>query len=174
MNRSRKIYSSPMLSRSILNSAFITVLVITGCTKEKDMVYEVNPVQVQSGNPVKNHVKNTSEFVSIVHADLFGTHVTQAELVKLNTVYTAFGDKKVIEDIIVKNYLNDPAVSIPSVPAVNGDTSRFITDTYKKFYNREPDVFEAYYLKEQVRLNASLDPMVIYYVFMTSDEYRFY
>lgn len=174
MNRFRKISLSPMRSHFIRNLGLVSVLLTAACTKEKDMIYEVNPVQVTSGNSVKNHVKNTSEFVSIAHADLFGTPVSQSELVKLNTVYTAFGDKKIVEDIIVKNYLNDPAVNIPSTPAVNGDTAKFITNTYKKFYNREPDVFEAYYMKEQVRLNASLDPLVIYYVFMTSDEYRFY
>jgi hypothetical protein len=94
--------------------------------------------------------------------------------VQLSTVYLAFGDKKLIEDRILLNMLSQPNVQIPSVPHVNGDTTQFIVNTYKKLYNRDPDAFEKYYLKEQIRLNTAMTPRVIYYALMTADEYRYY
>jgi hypothetical protein len=147
---------------------------LTSCTKEKDYLYEVNDVQVQQGGSGKNTAKNTTEFITIAYADLFNTQVPQQALVQLSTVYLAFGDKKLIEDRILLNMLSQPNVQIPSVPHVNGDTTQFIVNTYKKLYNRDPDAFEKYYLKEQIRLNTAMTPRVIYYALMTADEYRYY
>src|SRR5688572_24222801 len=149
-------------------------LVAMSCTKEKDIVYELNPVEVSQQGTDKSQPKTTDQFVSIAWQDLFGSSIPQSEMAKLNTVYTAFGDKKIVEDLIIRNFLNKPGVQIPVVPSVNGDTAAFIKATYMKFYNREPGVFEAYYLQEQFRLNPVLKPEGLYYALMTSDEYRFY
>lgn len=150
----------------------LVFVAITGC--RKDTVFEVNPVTVSQNGGVKSNAKSTLEFISIAYSDLFGTSISQTKLVELNQVYSAFGDKKIIEDRIVRNFLNTSGVQVPVLPSVNGDTAAFIAKTYEKFYNREPNAFESYYLKEQIRFNAVLKPVVIYYAFMTSDEYRYY
>ncbi len=152
----------------------IIIITLVSCKKEKTFLYEVNPVTVQQNGSVKNNVKNTTEFISIAYADLFGTNIPQSALVSLNTLYNAFGDKKMIEDRIILNLINIPGSVIPSQPSVNGDTIQFITNTYKKLYNREAGAFENYYLKETLRMNANVTPVVIYYALMTADEYRFY
>ncbi len=150
------------------------MLLFAACKKEDTYLYEVNPVNVQTAGSQKTNVKTTTEFISIAYTDLFAKSIAQADLMKLNTVYVAFGDKKLIEDRIIRNFLTKPGVQIPTLPSVNGDTAAFVTKTYRKFYNRDPDAFEAYYLKEQIRLNTAMTPLVIYYTFMTSDEYRYY
>jgi hypothetical protein len=152
----------------------LLVVFFVSCKKENDFVYEVNDVNVKQSGAEKNNAKSTTEFITIAYSDLFGNAISQADLVKLNTVYAAFGDKKLIEDRIIRNFLNNSGVQIPSAVSVNGDTTKFIIQVYKKFYNREPNAFEAYYLKEQFRLNNSFTPLVVYYAFMTSDEYRYY
>lgn len=152
----------------------IIILTFISCKKEKTFLYDVNPVNVQQNGSVKNNVKNTTEFISIAYADLFGTNIPQANLVNLNTIYNAFGDKKMIEDRIILNFINAAGSVIPALPSVNGDTVQFITNTYKKLYNREPGAFEKYYFKESIRTNSTITPVMIYYALMTSDEYRFY
>ncbi|MBK7887363.1 MAG: hypothetical protein IPJ86_08675 [Bacteroidetes bacterium] len=157
-----------------LFTPLLLVLLLTSCEKEKDYIYEVNPVNVQQGGSTKNNAKSTVEFVTIAWADLFGTQIPQQELVKLNTVYSSFGDKKLIEDRILLNLLNKPGIQVPSATNVNGDTLKFIQNTYKKLYNRSPDAFEQYYMKEQIRLNTAISATVIWYALMSADEYRYY
>lgn len=152
----------------------ICSLLFTACEKEVDYLYEVNPVAVQSPGSIKSNAKSTVEFLTIAWADLFGTQIPQQELSKLNTVYVAFGDKKMIEDRILLNFLSKSGVQIPAQTNVAGDTVLYINNTYKKLFNRDANAFEQYYLKEQIRLNASMTSKVIWYALMTSNEYRYY
>lgn len=147
---------------------------ISSCTKEKDYLYEVNTVNVQTSGSGKNTAKSTTEFITIAWADLFGSQIPQQQLLKWSVLYDAFGDKKLIEDRILLNMLSVSGSMIPAVPSVNGDTTAFIQQTYKRLYNREANAFEEYYLKEQIRLNPSFSPRVVWYALMTSDEYRYY
>jgi hypothetical protein len=137
-------------------------------------LYEVNPVAVQSPGSIKSNAKSTVEFLTIAWADLFGTQIPQQELSKLNTVYVSFGDKKMIEDRILLNFLSKSGLQIPAQTNVAGDTTLYINNTYKKLFNRDANAFEKYYLKEQIRLNASMSSKVIWYALMTSNEYRYY
>jgi hypothetical protein len=155
----------------------LVCLLVTGmysCTKEKDFLYQVNTVQVQSTGSGKNTAKSTTEFITIAWADLFSSQIPQQQLLKWSVLYDAFGDKKLIEDRILLNMLSVSGSVIPAVPSVNGDTAEFIQQTYKRLYNRDADAFEVYYLKEQIRLNPAFTPRVVWYSLMTSDEYRYY
>jgi hypothetical protein len=150
---------------------FISLL---SCTEEKKYQYEVNPVTVSKNNGEKNNRKSTTEFISIAYSDLFGTSIPQTRLINLSIAYSSFGDLKVIEERIIKNLLNDSNVVIPTSPSVGGDTMLFVSNTYKKFFNREPNEFEKHYWKELISTNSDVNPSTIYYAMMTSDEYRFY
>ncbi|MEP7264380.1 MAG: hypothetical protein ABI772_07780 [Bacteroidota bacterium] len=145
------------------------------CKKESTYLYEVEPVTVaQSNGSGKKNIKSTTEFISIAYADVYGTNISSSKLQSLNIVYTAFGDKKLIEDRIIRGFLNSPTAIIPDSVVVNGDTALFITNSYKKIYNREPNAFEKYYAVQLIRNEPYLTPKLIYYALMTSDEYRYY
>jgi len=152
----------------------ILLVVFSACTKEKKYQYEVDPVTVAHDGGSKNNQKSTSEFISIAYADLYGSAIPQIKLINLSTAYAAFGDQKLIEDRIIRNFLNDTLVVIPTQPAVNGDTVQFIKQSYRKFFNRDPNEYEKYFWKNFVRNNAVASPTMIWYSLMTSDEYRFY
>ncbi|MES2593109.1 MAG: hypothetical protein V4608_14595 [Bacteroidota bacterium] len=151
-------------------------LAITGCKKEpkKSYVYGVNNVNVTQDGVAKPNVKSTVEFISIAYSDLFGNTINLATLTDLGTAYDAFGDKKLIEDLIIRNFLNAPGVSIPSTAAMNADVPLFAVNTYKKFYNREPNEFELWQLTNLINTDANTTPELVYYAFMTSNEYRYY
>lgn len=101
--------------RSLLPSFFLLLAVASSCTKEKEYIYEVNPVQVQSAGGGKNTPKTNAEFITIAYADLFGTQIPQQGLLRLSILYDAMGDKKLIEDRILLNMLSQSNVQIPSV-----------------------------------------------------------
>jgi len=154
----------------------LAAFAVTGCKKDahKSYIYDVNNVAVSQAGVSKPNVKSTIEFISIAYSDLFGNTIDQTKLTELGTAYDAFGDKKIIEDLIIRNFLKAPGVSIPTVAAMNADVHLFVVNTYKKFYNREPNEFELWQLNNLIQNDPNSTPELIYYSFMTSNEYRYY
>lgn len=163
-----------------MNRAFNKVLIVllffiaVGCKKEKNYLYEVNNVNVVNDGSAKPNLKTTTEFISIAYSDLFGSTISNNELVKLSTAYSAFGDKKLIEEMIIKNFLNKPGVILPTKAQMNANHNLFITNAYKKFFNREPNEFELWGINNMIVADTSITPEQIYYAAMTSNEYRYY
>ena len=84
----------------------LSLMLFFACTKEKKYEYEVDPVTVSQNSGDKTTQKTTSEFISIAYADLFGIQIPQTRLVNLSIAYSSFGDQKVIEDRIIRNFVN--------------------------------------------------------------------
>lgn len=147
---------------------------ITSCKKDAKYIYGVNDVTVNQSGVIKPNVKNTLEFISIAYSDLFGTSIGAGDLTDLSLCYLAFGDKKFIEDLIIRNYLNKPGVIIPTLSAMNADIPAFVQTTYRKFYNRDPNEFEKWQIVNYIKSTSNITPELVYYSFMTSDEYRYY
>ncbi len=147
---------------------------LASCKKEVSYIYDVNDVTVSQPGVSKPNVKSTLEFISIAYSDLFGTTIGAGELTDLSLCYLAFGDKKFIEDLIIRNFLNKPGVIIPSQSTMTSDVPAFVQATYRKFYNRDPNEFEKWQIVNKINGDASITPELVYYSFMTSDEYRYY
>ena len=155
---------------------FVLILSFTvfSCTKEKSYLYEVEPITVEQDGSNKNNLKSDFEFISIAYSDLFGTTISRDDLVDLSLAYSSFGDRKLIEDMIIRNFLNDPSVNIPTSIQMRNDINLFINDTYKKLFNRAPNEFEAWYVVNLIENDTDITSEIVYYSFMTSNEYRYY
>ncbi|HET7819048.1 MAG TPA: hypothetical protein VFL70_07045 [Bacteroidia bacterium] len=153
--------------------AFV-LLAITSCKKETKYVYGVKDVTVNQSGVNKPNVKNTLEFISIAYSDLLGQSIGASELTELSVCYLSFGDKKFIEDLIIRNFLKKPGVVIPTQTQMNGDVAAFVQATYRKFYNRDPNEFEKWQIVNYIKNTTGITPELVYYSFMTSDEYRYY
>jgi len=160
--------------------AALLLLFAVSCTntkKEEELdtyVYGVNTADVNQHNGVKGTAKSTTEFISIAYADLFGTTISNDDLTKLFTAYSSFGDKKLIEDRIIRNFLDLPGTNIPATQVMRNDIPTYITNAYKKLFNRNPNEFEKYYLKNMIQNDTTITSEMMYYSFMTSNEYRYY
>lgn len=150
------------------------IVVLFSCKKDVSYIYDVNDTTVSQPGVSKPNVKSTLEFISIAYSDLFGTTIAASELTDLSLSYLAFGDKKFIEDLIIRNFLNKPGVVIPSQATMTADVPAFVNATYRKFYNRDPNEFEKWQVVNYINSNSTITPELIYYSFMTSDEYRYY
>jgi len=162
-----------------LNNTYFILLSLllwasVGCKKEPSIIYQVNDVNVDRPNANKDYQKSLTEFISIAFTDLFGTNITQSQLQTLAVPYAGFGDLKLIEDLIIKNFLNGQSVNIPSDSEMRANLDQFLLDTYQKFYNRYPNEFELWHMNNLVSENAQITPELVYYSIMTSNEYRFY
>ena len=163
---------------NILNFKFVIIglalAAVIGCKKDPKYVYGVKDVTVSQTGISKPNVKSTIEFISIAYSDLFGTSISASDLTQLSLCYLAFGDKKFIEDLIIRNFLNKSGVIIPTQAAMNADVSSFVQATYRKFYNRDPNEFEKWQVVNYINTTSNITPELVYYSFMTSDEYRYY
>ena len=152
----------------------LVCLWIASCKKDVSYIYDVNDTNVSQPGVSKPNVKSTLEFISIAYSDLFGTTIGAGELTDLSLCYLAFGDKKFIEDLIIRNFLNKTGVIIPTQSTMTADVPAFVQATYRKFYNRDPNEFEKWQVVNYINSTSTITPELVYYSFMTSDEYRYY
>ena len=148
-------------------------LVFISCKKdEKKYVYQVQEVYVEQPGADKPNVKLSTQYISIAYSDIFGKTIPSGTLDDLITTYISFGDVAVIEDLIIRNFLNSDEAVIPSDSEMRADVNSFIKKCFNQFYGREPNEQELWYFAKKITDNTSLTPDVIYYSFLTSNEYR--
>lgn len=153
---------------------FTLLVVFTSCKKEIEYIYEVNDVQVRQDATGKGILKSTIEFLSIAYSDIYGNTISQNQLNRLSLLYLAFGDKKLLEDLLIKNMINRPEALLPSNQTMRADVDLFVVNAYQKLYNRAPNELEVFTLKKNINENAQMTSVMVYYAMMTSDEYRYY
>tara|TARA_B110000261_G_scaffold103256_1_gene116043 strand:+ start:83 stop:565 length:483 start_codon:yes stop_codon:yes gene_type:complete len=152
-----------------------SILILFSCKKEKKVTYHVNNVNITQNSANKDHLKSTTEFISIAYSDIFGTVITTNKLSDLSTMYMAFGDKKLIEEMVIKNFLNEPTIQIPTLDRTSESTiQNFVTDGYKKLFNRTPDEYELWFVTDMIQKDTALTAELIYFSLMTANEYRYY
>jgi hypothetical protein len=149
-------------------------LLFAGCNKEKHYIYQVQEQQLYQSSSQKQTQKTTMQFISIAYSHVFGTTITNTQLNQLDIAYQSFGDKHIVEDMIVKNFLNQPTAAVPSNTDMRADISAFVQSTYLRFYNRKPTEFEAWKLKDLIEKNTDITPQMVFYSMMTAEEYRYY
>ena len=153
----------------------LSVLILFSCKKEKKISYALNDVNISQNSANKDHLKSTTEFISIAYSDIFGTVITTDKLADLSTMYKAFGDKKLIEEMVIKNFLNEPTIQIPQIDRTSEITiQNFVTNSYKKLFNRTPDEYELWFVTDMIQKDADLTSELIYFSLMTANEYRYY
>jgi hypothetical protein len=153
---------------------FILVTSTIGCKKETTYIYEGDDVLVTKDQSEKTVSKTMVEFISIAYADVFGLTISQNDLGQLSLLYLAFGDKVLIEDVLVKNMLNSPEANLPSDLEMRSNIEVYVKNAYLKLYNREPNELENFTLTKKISENPDMTSAMVYYAMMTSNEYRFY
>ena len=153
----------------------LSILTLVSCKKEKKVTYHVNDVNITQNAAVKDHLKSTTEFISIAYSDIFGTVISTDKLADLSTMYKAFGDKKLIEEMVIKNFLNEPTIQISQIDRTSEITiQNFVTDSYKKLFNRTPDEYELWFVADSIVKDSDLTAELVYFSLMTANEYRYY
>ncbi|MFN8285299.1 MAG: hypothetical protein U0V74_01025 [Chitinophagales bacterium] len=152
----------------------ILFLFAESCKKEKRYVYETQQQELYQNANDKRNLKTTTQFITIAYNDLFNDNITTTELNKLDIALQAVGDKGVVQDLIVKNFINRPGVVITDNTAMRSDIPAFVNDAYLRLYNRKPTEVEAWKMKSLIENNTDISPKMVYYSMMTAEEYRFY
>lgn len=153
-------------------SVLVVLLILSCKNDEPQYVYVVDKQLVTDAGAEKPNVKSSTEYIAIAHSDALGSAISNKLLSDLKNIYIAFGDKGVTENVIIKNFLAAPQTEVPNQVEMRADIDAFIVQAYRQIFNRPPTGYEAWYLKSLIEENDTLQPKVIYYALMTSNEYR--
>lgn len=157
--------------KRILKFLFGMALLLVGC--QETVIYDVGTLSPNALSDKKN-LKDDLQFTTIAYRDLFDAEIPPASLETIRKAYVSFGDKELIVDEIVQALLLSEQLNLPSVLDIQADREAFIIAAYKRFLQRQPSDFEIAFWESQLKNNPNLTAADIYYVFMTSEEYKYY
>ena len=84
------------------------------------------------------------------------------------------GDKELVHEVIISNFMNKEGVIIPSDSSMRSDLNLFIEETYKRFYLRDISEAEREYFLNFFLLHPEVSSEMVYTAFALSNEYQFY
>lgn len=139
-----------------------------------NVIYEVNPVSVYASNAEKTKQKSPEHFISILYSNLTNKSIPGDDLSNLSELALSFGDKELMNLVLLENMLGDPEITVPTNEEMRSNTEEFVTETYLKFFLRNPSVYETYFFKDLINKDASITSQMVYVAFAQSNEYLFY
>lgn len=149
-------------------------LFFASCEKDVLVTYDVNQVGLEDKSLIKDRVKTNKQFISILYTSLHQKAISSNQLIRTERVIESFGDKRLINEVIVSNYMNNGEVVMPTNEEMRADLDQFITDTYKLFFVRIPSEIEKAYFVNYLEANPDVTPELVYTAFASCDEFHFY
>ncbi len=172
-----RVKKDPRLANPRLVTMFlitVTVLIAVSSCKNEDVIYGVNEVPAIPTNAEKNKLKSPAQYLAILHANLFQKALSSSEMVELTDVIEAFGDKSLIHEVIISNFMNKPDVILPPDSLMRANLDSFIVETYTRFFVRPPSELEKEYFSNYLQSQENVTPELVYMAFSLADEYQFY
>ncbi len=150
-------------------------LLLSSCKKEVDPDrFEVNPVELYSSMGEKTKVKSREQYVSILYTNLFQEALSGNRLIEMIDCLESIGDKELGREVLISNFMNKPGVQLPSDSLMRANPEAFVSDTYERFFVREPSQAEISWFKNFIDSNPQLTPELVYFAFALSNEYLYY
>jgi hypothetical protein len=153
---------------------FLTLIIFLNSCKKDDPIYEINQINASSYNANKNKLKTPSQYISILYANLFQKALSPNELVEITRCIESVGDKQIVHEVIISNFMNKEGVSIPSDSLMREDLNLFLEETYKRFYVRDITEAEREYFLNFFASHPNVSSEMVYTAFSLSNEYQFY
>ena len=73
----------------------VGLLLLAGCTAEPDVTYGLLPLELNASAAEKDRVKSIDQWITILHADLFGEALGSAELFEVKQAFASVGDQEI-------------------------------------------------------------------------------
>ena len=154
--------------------ALATVMLLSGCTAEPDVTYGLLPLELNASNAEKDRVKSIDQWITILHADLFGEALGSAELFEVKQAFSSVGDQEIARAVLVSNFMQDDGVQLPDPGVITQNPDGFIDDTYVRFLVRYPTEAERTWMRNFLASNPTVTPELVYTSFALSEEYLHY
>ncbi|MDP6908320.1 MAG: hypothetical protein QF371_02390 [Flavobacteriales bacterium] len=158
---------------SLIAIAFLcSVILFSGC--EKETIYDVNEETILAPNAGKTKLKSDQQYIAILYANLFQTALSSDNLFEASECVQSIGDKDLVHEVLISNYMNEGGVILPSNQEMRADIDLFITETYHRFLVRNPTEAERQYFKNYINTNPNVTSELVYFSFALSNEYQYY
>ena len=161
----------------LFTGLFSLALLLSACQREPDLyIYEVNPVESAPVSTAgdKGQLKTDEQFISILYASLFQQALSASELIQITELIQSIGDKETAYEVIISNWMNSPAINLPTEADMRNDLDGFIVNTYQKFYVRQPTQAETEFFRNYINSDPNITPELVYLSFALSNEYLYY
>ena len=163
-----------LIEHSVLISIAILMVISTPSCKQDENNYGLNDQHILPANAEKTKLKSPEQFVSILYANLFQTALSSAHLYEVSQCIQSVGDKELVHEVLISNYMNDGNVELPSNAEMRANVELFVIETYHRFLVREPSEAELQYFKNCINSNPNVNPEMVYFAFALSNEYQYY
>jgi hypothetical protein len=147
---------------------------LQSCQKEKEALFELNPVELYSSAAEKDKEKTNAQYISILYTNLFQSAISSTQVFELDEAFRSIGDQEIAKEVLISNFFNNANVQLPSVEDMNSDIDAFIIDTYKRFLLRVPNEAEQLWVKNFILSHPYVTPEIVYFSFALSNEYKYY
>lgn len=154
-------------------SLLAALLFMAGSCTKPEPIYEVNPVTVNVQGGTKKALKSDRQFVSGAFADLLKKQMSSDELDETMVCYASFTDKELLRDMVIRDLLRR-STHVPEAAAMRSDISGFVETAYTTFYKRDPSDLERWTIEQQIIQDTTITPAMVYYAFMSAEEYRYF
>ena len=141
--------------------------------EDKDL-YLVNDEKIYPPGTIKTKEKTEEQYVAILYSNLFQKSLSANELYDVKRVIDSKGDKELVREILISNFMNKPDVIIPSDSLMRADVKTFVNETYKRFFVRYPSEAELTYMTNYINGNPNITADMVYFAYGMSNEYLFY
>ena len=157
----------------IVGILLMGVLLMPSCAEEETS-YGLNNQHIRPANAEKTKLKTPEQYVAILYANLFQTALSADNLFEVSQCIQSVGDKDLVHEVIISNYMNDGGVELPSDAEIRADVELFVIETYHRFLVREPSEAELQYFKNYINSNPNVNAEMVYFAFALSNEYQYY
>lgn len=152
----------------------ITLLAGQSCQQEDYVVFEIEEQTILPVNSEKNKDKSNVQYISILYTNMFRKAMSPNDMLDALHAIESIGDKQVAFDILVSKYMNSDEVVIPSDEEMRSDPEKFIRDTYKRFFVRQPTQAELTWMVNYINSRQDVSAELMYFAFATSNEHFHY
>ena len=100
--------------RKSLYILLLIALTLNACKRDPSYIFVVYDVAVTKCWREKQ-IKKDIEFVSIAHADIFGSSISSNYLENIVTTYKSFGDKSLVIEMIIRKFIDDGGTNVTAI-----------------------------------------------------------
>ncbi|MGB1018533.1 MAG: hypothetical protein ACPGVH_05665 [Chitinophagales bacterium] len=148
-------------------------LLVSSCAKE-EYKYGLTSTDILQPSANKDKLKTAEQYIAVLYVNLFQKAISTKELIELERIVRSVGDKRLVYELIISSFLNDPEIILPESAAMRADIKTFLEASYQRFYIRKPSELELEYFRNYIENNANVTPEMVYFSFAISDEFFFY
>jgi len=111
---------------------FLLIATLSSCAKE-EYRYGLKSTDILQPSANKDKLKTPEQFVAVLYVNLFQKAISTKELVELERLIRSVGDKRLVYELIISSFLNDPEVIIPYNSEMRADLDGFFKRNIRAF-----------------------------------------